>query len=53
MLEKEMRDSREPNQLLVSWRSDHEGRALDWWLEQLNSERLATRLVRGIDVGAK
>jgi DNA-binding transcriptional LysR family regulator len=50
LIEKEMTDPREPNQLFVAWRSDHQGRALDWWLEQLKSKRLAARLVQGIEV---
>lgn len=50
LIEKEMVDPREPNQLFVAWRGDHQGRALDWWLDQLRGKRLATRLVRGIDV---
>lgn len=52
LIEKAMRDPREPNQLFVAWRCDHEGRALDWWLEQLKGRRLADRLVRGIDVAS-
>ncbi len=50
LVEKGMVDPREPNQLFVAWRSEHQGRALDWWLEQLRSKRLAARLVRGIAV---
>jgi DNA-binding transcriptional LysR family regulator len=50
LIEKAMADPREPNQLFVAWRGDHQGRALDWWLAQLKSKRLATRLVRGIEV---
>ena len=50
LVAKEMADPREPNQLFVAWRGDNQGRALDWWLNQLKNERLATRLVRGIDV---
>lgn len=50
LIEKTMADPREPNQLFVAWRGDHQGRALDWWLDQLKSKRLAARLVRGIDV---
>lgn len=50
LVEKAMVDPREPNQLFVAWRSEHQGRALDWWLEQLRSKRLAARLVRGIAV---
>jgi DNA-binding transcriptional LysR family regulator len=50
LVEKAMVDPREPNQLFVAWRSEHQGRALDWWLEQLKSKRLAARLVRGIAV---
>ena len=51
LIAKEMADPREPNQLFVAWRGDHQGRALDWWLEQLKNSPLATRLVRGIEVG--
>jgi DNA-binding transcriptional LysR family regulator len=50
LVEKEMADPREPNQLFVAWRSEHQGRALDWWLAQLKSKRLAARLVRGVAV---
>jgi DNA-binding transcriptional LysR family regulator len=50
LIEKEMADPREPNQLFVAWRSEHQGRALDWWLDHLKSRRLATRLVRGIAI---
>ena len=52
LVEKEMVDPREPNRLFVAWRGDHHGRALDWWLNQMKSKRLAARLVRGIDVAA-
>lgn len=52
LVEKAVADPREPNQLFVAWRGDHQGRALDWWLDQLKNERLAERLVRGIDVAA-
>jgi DNA-binding transcriptional LysR family regulator len=52
LVEKEMADPREPNQLFVAWRGDYQGRALDWWLDQLKNKQLATRLVRGIDVAA-
>ncbi|QNP40768.1 LysR family transcriptional regulator [Lysobacter solisilvae (ex Woo and Kim 2020)] len=50
LIEKAMADPREPNQLFVAWRGDHQGRALEWWLAQLKNKRLATRLVRGIEV---
>lgn len=50
LVEKRMADPREPNLLYVAWRGDHQGRALDWWLAQLKHERLASRLVKGIDV---
>lgn len=50
LVEKKMADPREPNLLYVAWRGDHQGRALEWWLAQLQNKRLATRLVRGIDV---
>ncbi|KWE57129.1 LysR family transcriptional regulator [Burkholderia ubonensis] len=43
-------EPREPNVLYVAWRGDREGRALQWWLEQLRAPRLAQRLLDGIDV---
>jgi DNA-binding transcriptional LysR family regulator len=43
-------DPREPTVSYVAWRGDREGRALQWWLEQLRQPRLAKRLVRGVDV---
>jgi DNA-binding transcriptional LysR family regulator len=43
-------DPREPNTLYVAWRGDHEGRALAWWVEQLQNPRLAKKLVQGIAV---
>ncbi|AET91618.1 LysR family transcriptional regulator [Burkholderia sp. YI23] len=49
LVEKETADPREPNVLYVAWRGDHEGRALQWWIEQLRQPRLAQRLVEGID----
>lgn len=48
LVEKRMADPREPNTLYVAWRSDHQGRALAWWVEQLKHKRLAGRLVRGL-----
>jgi DNA-binding transcriptional LysR family regulator len=47
LVEKEVTEQREPNQLFVAWRSDHEGRALDWWLTKLRTKRLARLLVHG------
>ncbi|GLQ51977.1 LysR family transcriptional regulator [Dyella flava] len=52
LVEKRVADAREPNVLYVAWRSDHQGRALKWWLDQLRLPRLAKRLIHGIDVGA-
>lgn len=49
LVEKRTADPREPNMLYVGWRGDHEGRALQWWLEQLRQPRLAKRLVWGVD----
>jgi DNA-binding transcriptional LysR family regulator len=49
LVEKATVDAREPNVLYVAWRGEHEGRALQWWIEQLKQPRLAKRLVRGID----
>lgn len=39
---------REPNTLYIGWRPA-DGRALAWWLEQLQSPRLSQRLLAGID----
>lgn len=50
LVEKSTADPREPNVLYVAWRGDHEGRALQWWLEQLRQPRLAKRLVNGLDL---
>ncbi|CAG2155398.1 putative HTH-type transcriptional regulator YahB [Cupriavidus yeoncheonensis] len=52
LVEKRTADPREPNVLYVGWRGDHEGRALQWWLEQLRKPRLARRLVEGVDAYA-
>ncbi|TAL99185.1 MAG: LysR family transcriptional regulator [Paraburkholderia sp.] len=52
LVEKATADPREPNVLYVAWRGDHEGRALQWWLDQLRQPRLAQRLVRGMDLFA-
>lgn len=55
LIEKRTTDPREPNLLYVGWRSgvgDGEGRALQWWLEQLRQPRLARRLVQGTDTFA-
>jgi DNA-binding transcriptional LysR family regulator len=49
LVEKETVDPREPNKLYVAWRGDHEGRALQWWLEQLRQPGLVRRLTQGID----
>ncbi|CAM2188404.1 putative HTH-type transcriptional regulator YahB [Paraburkholderia sacchari] len=52
LVEKRTANPREPNVLYVGWRNGHEGRALQWWLEQLREPRLAKRLVRGVDAYA-
>ncbi|AWY39771.1 LysR family transcriptional regulator [Pseudomonas putida] len=52
LIEKNMADPREPNVLYAGWRGDQDGRALNWWLEQLKQPRLANRLVQGIDLFA-
>ena len=49
LVEKQTADPREPNILYVAWRGEHEGRALEWWLEQLRQPRLSKRLVQGLD----
>lgn len=50
LVEKQTADPREPNTLYVAWRGDRSGRALEWWLEQFRQKRLATMLVRGLQV---
>jgi DNA-binding transcriptional LysR family regulator len=50
LMEKQMADPREPNTLYVAWRGDREGRALSWWLEQLQHPRLAKRLIKGLEI---
>jgi DNA-binding transcriptional LysR family regulator len=52
LIERKMADPREPNQLYVAWRGDHQGRALEWWLGQLQNKRLALRLLKGIEIPA-
>ncbi len=52
LVEKRMTEPREPNTLYVAWRSDHEGRALEWWLQQFRQPRLAKRLIQGLEVPA-
>ncbi|WP_244829270.1 LysR substrate-binding domain-containing protein [Caballeronia sp. TF1N1] len=52
LIAKQTADPREPNVLYVAWRGDHEGRALQWWIEQFRQARLARRLVDGIDAFA-
>jgi DNA-binding transcriptional LysR family regulator len=49
LIEKKTADPREPNVLYVGWRGEHEGRALQWWIEQLKQPRLAKALVDGVD----
>jgi DNA-binding transcriptional LysR family regulator len=48
LVEKQMRDPREPNTLYVAWRGEHPGRAMAWWLEQLRQKRLGKMLVQGL-----
>lgn len=52
LVEKQMADQREPNTLYYAWHGDHQGRALNWWLEQLAQPRLATALTRGVEIPA-
>ena len=49
LIEKTVADPREPNILYVAWRGDHEGRALEWWLQQLRQKALINRINKGID----
>lgn len=53
LVEKKMVDPREPNTLYLAWHSDHEGRALAWWLEQLRQPRLSKRLIQGLEVAGQ
>lgn len=52
LVEKDTVDPREPNKLYVAWHGDHEGRALQWWVEQLRQPRLVRRLMQGVDLFA-
>ncbi|MBI3903382.1 MAG: LysR family transcriptional regulator [Nitrosomonadales bacterium] len=52
LVEKCTADPREPNVLYVAWRSGHEDRALQWWVDQLRQPRLSKRLIQGIDAFA-
>lgn len=52
LVEKAVADPREPNVLYVAWRGDHQGRALEWWLQQLARKPLINRLVKGLDLFA-
>ncbi|GAB3094457.1 LysR family transcriptional regulator [Lysobacter terrae] len=49
LIEKRTADPREPNTLYIAWRGDHQGRALAWWLDQLQQTRLAALLTKGLD----
>lgn len=49
LVEKATETPREPNLLYLAWRGDHEGRALQWWLEQLRRPGMANALMRGVD----
>lgn len=50
LVEKATETPREPNLLYLAWRGGHEGRALQWWLDELRQPRMAQALMRGIDV---
>lgn len=50
LVEKQTADPREPNTLYVAWRGEHDGKALDWWVERLREPRLKKRLVEGLAV---
>jgi DNA-binding transcriptional LysR family regulator len=49
LVEKRTLNPREPNILYVAWKTDSQGRALQWWLAQLRQPRLAERLIEGRD----
>jgi DNA-binding transcriptional LysR family regulator len=46
---KRVAQPREPNVLYLGWRAAADGRAMQWWVGQLQQPRLAKRLVDGID----
>lgn len=48
LIERTMADPREPNTLYIAWRGDHQGRALEWWLQQLSQPKLAKRITDGL-----
>jgi DNA-binding transcriptional LysR family regulator len=50
LVEKKTAEPREPNTLYVAWRGEHQGKALDWWVERLQERRLMKRLVQGLAV---
>lgn len=49
LVEKATETPREPNLLYLAWRGDHEGRALQWWLDRLRQPAMANALLRGVD----
>ncbi|WMD21731.1 LysR substrate-binding domain-containing protein [Achromobacter seleniivolatilans] len=49
LIEKSTETPREPNVLYLAWRGGYDGRALQWWLDQLQLRRTADALMRGID----
>lgn len=49
LIEKATETPREPNVLYLAWRGGYDGRALQWWLDQLQLRRTADALMRGID----
>jgi DNA-binding transcriptional LysR family regulator len=51
LVEKITQDPREPTVSYVAWRSDREGQALIWWVDQLKIPFVAQRLLRGVDMG--
>lgn len=52
LVELKTADPREPNVLYAAWRGDRDGRALQWWIDQIQQPRLAKRIVKGIDAFA-
>jgi hypothetical protein len=49
LLEKRVADAREPNVRYVARRSDHVGRAMEYWLSQPRQPRLTQHLIHGVD----
>lgn len=50
LVAKQMAKPREPNVLYAAWRGAAQGRALQWWLAQLQLPRFSKKLIQGLEV---